>query len=355
MIITRTPFRITLGGGGTDLPSYYEQNGGFLLTSAIDKYMYVAINTPFIDRLLRVKYSKSETVVSAKELEHELVREALKIFKIEDTLEIISFADISDGTGMGSSGAYLVGLLNGLNEYRKRKVSAKQLAEMAFHIEAEILKKPVGKQDGYIAAHGGILCMQIDRQGNVQTKPANIKMSTVRDLEHNLLLFYTGIQRKAEEVLRDQHQAMLKKDHEQHKAVSESLNWIKELGFKTLKALEEDRLLDFARLMDEHWQYKKKMSNKISPVAVDQAYEEVKKHGVLGGKLLGAGGGGFLLFYAEENHRKIEQAMARHGMRRLDFRFDFEGSKVLLNFAHSHIEYQHAQDRNEIEKMDWEK
>ncbi len=353
MIITRTPFRITLGGGGTDLPSYYRQHGGFLLTSAIDKYMYVAINTPFIDRLLRVKYSKSETVASAKELEHELVREALKIFNIEDTLEIISFADISAGTGMGSSGSYLVGLLNALNEYNKYKVSAKQLAETAFHIEAEILKKPVGKQDGYIAAHGGILCLQIDKEGNVSTKPANIKMTTIRDLEHNLLLYYTGIQRKAEEVLQEQHQAMLKKDHGQHKAVSESLNWIKDLGFKTLQALEEDRLSEFARLMDEHWRYKKKMSNKITHPAVDQAYEEVKRHGVLGGKLLGAGGGGFLLFYAETNHRKIEQVMAGRGMRRLDFRFDFEGSKVLLNFSDSRIEYQHAQERDEIEKIGW--
>lgn len=342
MIITRTPFRITLGGGGTDLSSYYEKNGGFLVTSAIDKYMFVAVNVPFIDRLLRVKYSKSETVKSVSELEHELAREALKHFGITDCLEIISFADISAGTGMGSSSCYLVGLINALQIYLRRQMTVKEMAELACHIEIDLLHKPIGKQDAYIASYGGITVLEIAKDGTTTVKPANVKMSTVQDMEHNLLLYYSGVQRQAETVLADQHEAMLKSDHVSHKQVSESLNYIKELGYKSLKALEEARLSDFGRLMDEHWQYKKKMSQKISNPLIDQAYEEAKKNGALGGKLLGAGGGGFLFLYTEERHKDIDQAMQKFGMRRLDFRFDFEGSKALINLINSRVDYAHG-------------
>ena len=339
---------MTLGGGGTDLPSYYQKRGGFVLTSAIDKYMYVAINTPFIDNLLRVKYSQSETVNRVDELKHELAREALKHYGIRDTLEIISFADISAGTGMGSSSCYLVGLLNSLQVYLRKQVPVKDMAELACKIEIDVLKKPIGKQDAYIASYGGILCMEIGRDGVVKTRPANVKMSTIRDLEHNLVLYYSGLRRSSVTVLIDQHQAMLDAGHGQHKIVAESLDYIKDLGYQSLAALEEDRLADFALLMDKHWVYKKKMSNKISNSQVDAAYQRAKEKGALGGKLLGAGGGGFLLLYTEGRHEELDRSMREFNMRRLDFRFDFEGSKALLNLVDSRLEYQYDQERNQI-------
>lgn len=345
MIITRTPFRITLGGGGTDLPSYYEKKGGFLLTSAIDKYMYVAINTPFVDNLLRVKYSLSETVTNARDLKHELAREALRHFGIEDTLEILSFADISAGTGMGSSSCYLVGLLKALEIYKRKWLSESEIAELACDIEMNRLQKPVGKQDAYIAAHGGLLCMEIDKKGMVQVSAANISMPVIRDLEYNLLLYYSGLQRKSEEVLSEQNQAMKSKDGIGRQTVEASLDYIKKSGYETLYALRKGKLKEFARLMDEHWNYKKKMSTKITHPKIDEAYARAKQLGALGGKLLGAGGGGFLLLYSESNHLVIDQAMQESGFRRLDFRFDFEGSKSLLNLVDSRIEYSHLQEK----------
>ncbi|MBU9888315.1 MAG: galactokinase [Candidatus Omnitrophica bacterium] len=345
MIITRTPFRITLGGGGTDLPSYYGKRGGFLVTSAIDKYMYVAVNTPFIDRLLRVKYSRSETVKRVSELQHELAREALKQFKIRDALEVVSFADISAGTGMGSSSCYLVGLLNALRVYKKERGSIKSLAELACNIEMRRLKKPIGKQDAYIAAYGGILVMEIDRQGRVATRPAKVAMATVRDLEHNLLLYYSGIQRNTEDVLIDQHTAMRDSQAKTHRAVASSLDHIKRLGRESLGALEKGALRRFGKLMEEHWQFKKRLSGKISNPRIDAVYKAARTKGALGGKVIGAGGGGFLLFYAEHGHDRIEKLMRSNGMKRLDFRFDFEGSKTLLDLADSRIEYQQRMER----------
>ena len=353
MIITRTPFRVTLGGGGTDLPSYYEKHGGFLLTSAIDKYMYVAINTPFIDNLLRVKYSKSETVAAVHELQHELAREALKHFEIADTLEILSFADISAGTGMGSSSCYLTGLLNALRAYTRRHISVQALAELACDIEINRLKKPVGKQDAYIASYGGILIMDISRDGTVKPRVANIKMATIRDLEHNILLYFSGVQRSSEVVLGEVNRALAghsaqKSDAGNSKQVEESLHHIKDLGYQSLKALEEGKLSQFARLMDTHWQHKKKMSSKISFPTVDQAYEEAKKLGAIGGKLLGAGGGGFLMLYTENHYAEIDLLMKGFGFKKLDFRFDFEGSKVLLNLTDSRLGYMHHLEKNNL-------
>lgn len=350
LIITRTPFRITLGGGGTDLPSYYEKHGGFILTSAIDKYMYVAINTPFVDHLLRVKYSMSETVENVAELKHELAREALKHFGIEDTLEILSFADISAGTGMGSSSCYLVGLLKALEVYKRQWMSEAELAELACEIEINRLGKPIGKQDAYIAANGGLLCMEIGKDGRVKAEPANIRMSVIRDLEYNLLLFYSGLQRRAEDVLAEQNSAMKQPGNVRRAAVEESLNYIKKLGYETLDSLKSGDLRGFARLMDVHWNYKKKMSDKITHPKIDAAYETAKRHGALGGKLIGAGGGGFLLVYAENSHREIDEAMREQGFRRLDFRFDFEGSKSLLNLVDSRIEYNHQLEKNKWRK-----
>ncbi len=342
MIISRTPFRITLGGGGTDLPSYYSKNGGFLLTSAIDKYMYVAVNTPFIDKLLRVKYSISETVETVDELQHDLARHSLKHFGISDSLEILSFADISAGTGMGSSSAYLVGLLNTLQAYKRKAVPIQEMAELACKIEIEELNKPIGKQDAYVASYGGLLKMEIGKDGTVKAEHLSLEMETIRNLEHNLLLYYSGVQRKTEEILKDQHQAMLKTEHKDHSAVEKNLNQIKELGYETLKALESSNLKMFGKIMDQHWQFKKKISKKISNPKMDEIYDGAKEKGAIGGKLVGAGGGGFFLFYAEGSHNEIDAFMAEHGMRRLEFRFDFEGSKILLNLTDSRMEYQQA-------------
>jgi D-glycero-alpha-D-manno-heptose-7-phosphate kinase len=342
MIITRTPFRFTLGGGGTDLPSYYSKFGGFIFSAAIDKYMFIAVNRPIVDDLVRVKYSNSEMVEKVSELHHEIARVALQKVGVPNAIEIISMADIPAGTGLGSSSCYLVGLLNALYALKRDARSVAEIAEIACHLEMEVLQKPVGKQDQYLAAYGGLPVLDIDRDGKVKVRQANIDFVTLDELNRNTLIFYTGKTRSADEILRHQDQSVKKEDA----GVTDSLHQIKEIGYQILEALEAGNVDRFGVLMDDHWKAKKKLSHKISDPRIDRLYEIAKENGALGGKVTGAGGGGFFVFYTSNKHHQVRRAMASEGLRELRYHFDLEGSKILVNLSDSRGVYE--QFRNPV-------
>ncbi|HEY7060522.1 MAG TPA: galactokinase [Chloroflexota bacterium] len=337
MIVTRTPFRVTLGGGGTDLPSFYEQHGGFVLAMAIDKFMYVVLNVPNADRLVRLHYTNSETTVTVEELKHELAREAFRLHGIFDAVEVASVADLPAGSGLGSSSCYLVGLLTAIRAYLRRPVPLEQVAEEACHIELELLRKPIGKQDQYMATFGGLTALEIERDGRVGVRPIYLESQPVATLVANTHLYYTGVQRSATEVLDDQDRAMREERTPDRQRVEDSLLGIKEIGYRIRDAIVTGDFDAFGTLMDEHWQLKRRMSNKISISEVDALYEHVKReYGVLGGKVVGAGGGGFLMLYCPRQHKELAQFMRSQGMMRLHYNAEFEGAKVVTNVFNAH-------------------
>ena len=325
MIITRSPLRITLGGGGTDLPSYYKEHAGFLIAAAIDKYVYITLHHTFEEELI-VKYSKLERVKTVADIQHPIVREALQMVGIEHPhLEITSMADIPSGTGLGSSGSFTTALLKALYTYKKDIVPTTLLAERACHIEIDRLKEPIGKQDQYIAAYGGLTCFQFMPDGSVEAWPLRISDECRFNLEDNLALFYTGQTRSASNILKDQDDKSKIND----RTMIENLHFIKDLARQSLAALEKEDLPEFARLMDVHWQAKKKRSKGISSDRINDCYDYAMKNGALGGKLIGAGGGGFLMMYTEDK-TKLRLAMREREMKEVRFRFDFEGTKTLI-------------------------
>lgn len=329
MIVTRTPFRVTLGGGGTDLPSFYREHGGFVLAVSIDKYMYLDVNTPILDDLIRIRYSKAETVRCLNEIEHTLARAALEHFGIHNGIEIVSIADIPAGTGVGSSSCYLVGLMNALHVLTQRPVSPQQLAEEACHIELELLRKPIGKQDQYMAAYGGLTMLEIAKDGKVDAQYLSLPVDVVEELENNLLLFYTGSVRDATAILREQDDATKRKDA----PVISSLTEIKDIGKEIASAISTGNLHHFGELMDMHWEAKKRLSKEITNPVIDAWYELAKQNGAIGGKISGAGGGGFLMLYCERDKTGVREALRRAGLRELNFRFEFEGSKVVFDIV----------------------
>ena len=332
MIITRTPFRVTLGGGGTDLPSYYKNYGGFIFSFALNKYMFINVKLDFADDLIRVKYSESETVSNINEIKHDIARECLRKHNINKAIEIVSMADIPAGSGLGSSSSYTVGLLNALRTSKRDYISLKDLAEEACEIEMDILKKPVGKQDQYLAVFGGFTVLEISRDGNVSVTRANVNSSTIEDLKRNLIMFYTGQERENKQILESQSKSTEKGE----KKVMESLHYIKESGYKILDIVEKGNITDLGIMFDKHWQYKKRMANGISNEHYDTIYDEAKNNGAIGGKITGAGGGGFFTFYCEENQEKLRSKMKEYKLRELKFDFDYEGTKVLANFMNYH-------------------
>lgn len=344
MIITRTPFRVTLGGGGTDLPSFYQEHGGFVLAVAIDKYMYLNVNTPILDDIIRVQYSKTEIVNHAHEVQHTLVREALRLFHIENGIEIVSMADIPAGTGLGSSSCYLIGLLNALHTLTRTPLTTQDVAEEACHIELDLLQKPIGKQDQYMAAFGGLIVLEIAKNGEVEVSRPALSMELVDALESNILLFYTGAARDAAAILQKQDGATKKKD----KNVLASLHEIKDIGLEIRDAIVGGNLRRFGELLDLHWQIKKRLSDGITNRQIDDWYELAKQNGAIGGKISGAGGGGFLMLYCEENKSRVREAMRRTGLRELNFRFEFEGSKVVFDMVSrdGRLAHIHRQARN---------
>jgi D-glycero-alpha-D-manno-heptose-7-phosphate kinase len=324
MIITRSPLRISLGGGGTDLPSYYEEHGGFLIAAAIDRHIYINVHRRFEDGYA-LKYSQFEEATEIDEIRHPIIRESLKLVGVtERNLEIASMADIPAGTGLGSSGSFTTALLTALHSLRKNIVRTEDIAAQACQIEIEKLREPVGKQDQYIAAYGGVTAFHFLPGGKVEVRPVGLDEETLFNLQDNLLMFFTGYTRSASKILKEQDDKTKSLD----KSMVENLHFIKDLGVQSKKALEAGDLREFARLMDVHWQRKKERSGGMSNPTINDLYDYAIANGARGGKLIGAGGGGFLMFYTEEVTR-LRRAMREKGLREVRVRFDFEGTKIV--------------------------
>ena len=328
MIITRSPLRISIGGGGTDLPSYFREYEGFLISAAIDKYVYVTITRPFAPGVY-VKYSKIEHVNLIEGVQHPIIREGLNLFRKVDQLpqiEITTLADIPAGTGLGSSGSFTTALLKGLYAFEKQMISTYDLAELACDIEINKLMEPIGKQDQYIAAHGGMTSFTFHKDDSVTVKSLDLSNDTMNDLEDNLLLFFTGFSRSASSVLKDQKEKTVSNNSD----MLDNLHYVKKLGYRSKYLLQSGKTAEFGELMHEHWLHKKKRSSEMSNQQIDNWYEIGLKNGAIGGKLVGAGGGGFLLFYAYDK-KKLRKAMCEQGLDEVRFRFDFEGTKIILS------------------------
>jgi len=325
VIIARSPLRISLGGGGTDLPSYYRKHGGFLVAAAIDKYVYITLHQTFVPDLI-VKYSKLERVAGAAELDHPILREALRLLGIEGPyLELTSMADIPAGTGLGSSGSFATALLKALHTHQKGLIHPRELAEQACHIEIDVLKEPIGKQDQYIAAFGGVTSFEFHTDDTVTARPLSLSTDTLYNLEDNLLLYFTGYSRSASTILKEQDDATRRQDA----AMAENLDVVKDLGHQSQRALESGDLEGFAELLNQQWARKKGRSGAMSNERIDAWYRLAMDNGARGGKLIGAGGGGFLLFYASDK-ALLRRAMTAAGLREVRFRFDFEGTRVVV-------------------------
>jgi D-glycero-alpha-D-manno-heptose-7-phosphate kinase len=324
LIITRTPLRITLGGGGTDLPSYYERFGGFVLSAAINRYIYIVINRTFSDEYL-IKYSELERTRDVDLIEHPIVREALRLHPMERGIELVSVADIPAGTGLGSSGAFTVGVLRAIYAYKREHVTAANLAQEACEIEIERLGRPVGKQDQYIAAFGGLTCMSFKPDGQVSVSPILVSNETLQNLEEHLCMYFTGYSRAADSVLSVQKVRSEQGDRD----MLANLQYVKENGQATKMALERGDMFEFASLMHDHWLNKRKRSADMSNSQIDKWYDKALDHGAVGGKLVGAGSGGFLLFYAKDQDT-LRKAMVDEGLREVRFTFDHDGSNVLV-------------------------
>jgi len=331
MILTRTPFRVTLGGGGTDLPSFYEKHGGYVLAAGIDKYMYVALNVPVADRLVRLHYTQSETVDDASQLKHELAREALLRHGIRDAVEIASLADLPAGTGLGSSSCYLVGLLNAVRNYLELRAGAAELAEEACEIELDVLRKPIGKQDQYMAAFGGLTELRFSHQGRVAVERLQLPAHAVAEFVSKTHLYYTKIRRDATDILFRQDRA-LREPQINSETVERSLIEIKTIGEAigaAFRAMDFDR---FGRLMHDHWLAKRQLSGDVTVEPMEDLYERVRRrYGVTGGKVAGAGGGGFIMFYCPGDGKALTEYMASLGFERLSWTVDFGGSRVVSN------------------------
>lgn len=324
MIISRTPLRISFVGGGSDISSFYSHEPGAVITTAINKYVYIAVNNQFDGRII-VNYSKTEIVRKVSDIKNNLVREALSLTGVKGGIHITSIADIpSEGTGMGSSSSYVVGLLNALYAFQGKHVNAEKLAREACKIEIDILKKPIGKQDQYIAAYGGLQHMQFNSDDGVYVDPIICKAETKRLLEKRLLLFYTGITRSADTILAKQTTNMARE-----KTKRAIMNKMVSLAKKMRHTLRKDKLDTFGEMLHENWILKTQMADSVTNDKIDKWYTAARKNGAIGGKLLGAGGGGFLLFYApEEKRAKIIDALSM--LTYQEFALEPQGSKIVF-------------------------
>jgi D-glycero-alpha-D-manno-heptose-7-phosphate kinase len=326
LIITQTPTRLPLGGGGTDLASYYSKFGGFFVSAALNKYNYIAVKPRFEDGF-RISYSSTEIVDRVDSIQQPIIREALRLVGVTDGLEIVSIADVPGRAGLGGSSSYTVGVLNALHTHGRQHISRETLAEEACQLEIERLKEPIGKQDQYVAAFGGINSYEISPEGKVRVEPLRISNNAEAELENNIMLFYTGITRDASKIL-----GRIKKDEENGSSrVLETMHRIKEIGYEVRDAIQSGDLDRFGELLDVHWQTKKNLSSDVSNSRIDALYEIAKRNGAIGAKIMGAGGGGFLMLYADSGKKRLRDAMMQEGMKEVRFRFDYEGSKVSLN------------------------
>lgn len=324
MIIARSPLRISLGGGGTDLPSYYTEHGGFLIAGAISKYVYITLHETFFKEII-IKYSEMERVNSIDELKHPIIRETLKLLSINNSsFELTSMADIPSGTGLGSSGSFTTALIWALHAMKSENISKSQLAEMACKIEIDLLQQPIGKQDQYAAAFGGINCYEFRKNGEVTIKPLCLSDTARSDMEDSLIMFFTGFSRSASDILVEQD----KKSRQNNASMIENLHFVKEMGLSSKEALEQGDVVQYGKLMQKHWHFKKQRSNQMSNATIDHWYQTALHNGAIGGKLIGAGGGGFLLFVTEKK-TQLRHAMANEGLKEVRFQFEDHGTKII--------------------------
>ncbi|MAV56051.1 MAG: galactokinase [Candidatus Pelagibacter sp.] len=324
MIIIRSPLRISIGGGGTDIPSYYEKKGSFFISAAINKYVYVTITKPF-EKGIYLKYSEIEKVNSVNKISHKIIKEVLKKELIENKIEITTLTDIPSKTGLGSSGSFSTALLKAIYSFNNKFIGKMDLAEKACDIEINQLKQPSGKQDQYISVYGGISEFRINKSGKVKVKNLNISSNIITKLERNLLLFFTGFSRNSSLILNEQNEKTKKKESE----IIKNLDFVKSLGIEIKKELENGNCENFAKLMNTHWNYKLKRSKNMSNSSIDNLYSYALKNGALGGKLIGAGGGGFLLFYTN-NPKKLRNALKIKKLEEVSFKFDYQGVKQIF-------------------------
>jgi D-glycero-alpha-D-manno-heptose-7-phosphate kinase len=326
MIISRAPVRLSMGGGGTDLPSYYLKHGGFLMAAAINKYVYISCNKRFEDSI-RLSYSQTEIVNCVKDIEHNIFREALIYTGIENQIELVSIADVPSNCGLGTSSTFTVSLLNALFSFRKTYKSLENLAESACHIEINILKEPIGKQDQYASAFGGFNSYYFNMDGTVTIEPVKITEERLLEIQNNIILFYLKSKRSASQILKIQNQ----KSQDNDKETFDNLHRIKEIGLYTKKIFEKGNIDEFGEILHNHWLTKKNLSDKISSPFIDEAYELSLKNGAIGGKVVGAGGGGFLMIYCPKDKPKLVKAMSKIGLYPTYFAFENGGAKIVLS------------------------
>lgn len=331
MIVSRAPFRFSLGGGGSDLPSYYERFGGYVVSAAIDHYVYVTASKRFYDTI-RLAYSETEIVSEVANIRHPIFREALRMTGIESGIELTSVADLPANSGLGSSSSFTVALLNALHAYKREFVSSRLLAEQACELEMGRLGEPIGKQDQYIAAFGNVTALTIDRDGTVHVAPVPIRNEVLDELENNLLIVYSGIERPARLVLGEQSERLRTNDPE----TLAGMHRIRELGHTVYDLLVRGQVDEYGELLHEHWTRKRSLASAVSSEVIDETYAVARRAGALGGKLMGAGGGGFFMFYVRPDaKRRTWEALAALGMRRLRFRFDLDGARIVANLHRS--------------------
>jgi D-glycero-alpha-D-manno-heptose-7-phosphate kinase len=331
MIVSRAPVRFSLGGGGTDLPSYSREHGGFVVAAAVDKFVSVCVARRFQDNI-RLAYTESEIVDNVDQIRHRIFKAALKMTGIERGLELHSLADVPANTGLGSSSSFTVALLNGLHAFKREFVPAEQLAREACALEIDILKEPIGKQDQYIAAYGGVSAMTFHPDGSVDIERLPLKDEVIDDLEANLIIYYSGVERAASSVLKEQAKTIT----ENKDAAVQRMHRIKELGHETKRILLAGETDTYGEMLHEHWTNKRKLASNMSGGVIDEHYEAARNAGAIGGKLMGAGGGGFFMFYVRAtDRRRVHDALAARGLRPMRFRFDFDGARIMANFHRS--------------------
>lgn len=327
MIISRAPLRFSLGGGGTDLPGYASQHGGYVVSAAIDKYVYLTANRRFYPNI-RLAYSKTEIAEDVDSIEHPIFREALRLLGLERGIELTSVAELPSHSGLGSSSTFTVALLNALHAYKREFVSSRQLAEEACHIEIALLGEPIGKQDQYIAAFGNVTAMTFDEDGSVHVEPVPVRDEVLDELESNLVIVYSGVERQAREVLREEDRELRKQDG----VASAEMHRIKQIGHEIYRLLVRGDIDAYGELLHEHWCRKRKLTKAMSDETLDAHYQAARAAGAIGGKLMGAGGGGFFMLYARpQDKRRLIEAMAKRGLERLRFRFDMDGARIVAN------------------------
>jgi D-glycero-alpha-D-manno-heptose-7-phosphate kinase len=331
MIVSRAPVRFSLGGGGTDLPSYSREHGGFVVAAAVDKFVHVCVARRFLPTI-RLAYSDTEIVDSVDQIKHRIFRAALQTSGLTSHLELHSLADVPANTGLGSSSSFTVALLNGLHAFKREFVPAEQLAREACQLEIDLLKEPIGKQDQYIAAYGGITAMHFHPDGSVDVERLPLRDEVLDELQSNLVIYYSGIERSASSVLKEQARTIV----ENKDAAVQRMHRIKELGFETRRILLAGEIDTYGEMLHEHWTHKRKLASNMSDPTIDEHYDAARKAGAIGGKLMGAGGGGFFMFYVRApERRRLHDVLASRGLRPMRFRFDFDGARIMANFHRS--------------------